>query len=705
MAQQFTITARFDANGAIRSIARTDKQLKKLKQSSDSVGKAASMIVGAFAAMRLGGGLVEATDEVQNLRNRLMALGESSVEATATLSQLRNVANETRSAFGSTANLFTRLKLSTQELGVSQNELLGFTKSLNQAVVLSGASAKESEAAIIQLSQGMASGTLRGDELRSVLEQLPKVADVIATGLGATRGELRQLGIDGKISAEAVLGAFKVAESSLDDQFSKTTATMGQSLEVLKNNMIETADVMLNQSGAMAALGKAVLWTAEQFKELVIQYKFWMSEATDEVKQIQAQERALAGLGRMLTSYKKELKKLEGFKVVTPEVTNRIAFLRGELAKLKKEASETNKAVTLDAPLTTQQSADLAKEKALFTQVYAKALSDAKGPQEKFTQQQKALNKLLGEGKITQGEYTALIERYKETIDRLERGSVGPQQRRIQALIDENNVRRESITFGKIEGEILRRKLELGDGEAAMTDAQVEALRKELTVRRDLILLEENKESDAVALAAENKEMATRAELLEKQADGWGGVTDAFAGFAEEANNVRAASAAVVDSIANNMTNAIVKFATTGKASMKEFATAMLADIARIIAQLLVVNALSSLGGGGLAGLLGVGAPAGTRASGGPVNRNKSYLVGEQGPEMFTPSDNGTVTANDKLVGASAAAAAPPQVNVSVVNVQDPAMVSDAISDGGSDDAIINVMARNPEAIRSILQG
>ena len=101
---------------------------------------------------------------------------------------MQGIANATRSDFEATSELYARLANSSKELGVGQEQLLKFTKILNQAIVLSGASAEEAAGGIRQLAQGMASGTLRGDELNSVMENFPKVADIIAQGLGVTRG-------------------------------------------------------------------------------------------------------------------------------------------------------------------------------------------------------------------------------------------------------------------------------------------------------------------------------------------------------------------------------------------------------------------------------------------------------------------------------------------------------------------------------------
>ncbi len=201
-------------------------------------------------------------DTYTNLQNRLRLVTNGVNELTVVTQELFNISNQTRSSYESTAELFSRVALSVKELGVSQQETLDFTKSLNQAVILSGANTAEASAGIIQLAQGMASGTLRGDELRSVLEQLPAVADVIAKGLGVTRGELRQMGADGQITAEMILKAFRDARVELDEKFGTTIPTIGQSFTVLQNKITEMIGKFDTASGISAEFAKAILWVS-----------------------------------------------------------------------------------------------------------------------------------------------------------------------------------------------------------------------------------------------------------------------------------------------------------------------------------------------------------------------------------------------------------------------------------------------------------
>lgn len=213
--------------------------------------------LGAYLSARE---LVRLLDTYTNLQNRLRATGLEAQNLGAVYRSLLDVSNSTRQSLEGTVETYSRLANSAKDLGLSQQELIDFTKSLNQAIALSGASAGEAQAGMIQLAQGLASGVLRGDELNSVLEQLPTVADVIAKQLNVTRGELRQMGQDGKISADIIFDAFKNARTELEERFAKSVPTIGQSFQVLQNNVVDLVGKFDEATGASELLSKAIMF-------------------------------------------------------------------------------------------------------------------------------------------------------------------------------------------------------------------------------------------------------------------------------------------------------------------------------------------------------------------------------------------------------------------------------------------------------------
>ena len=222
-------------------------------------------LIGGTAALRQ---LVSLADTFTDIQNRLRTVTDGTEQLTAATQGLFAIANRTRSSFEATAEVFARVGLAARDLGVSQQTLLQFTESLNQAVILSGASATEAQAGLIQLSQGLASGALRGDELNSVLEQLPVVADVISDSLGVTRGQLRKMGQEGKITAQIVLEAFAAAREELATRFGESIPTVSQSLTVLRNNFIGFIGEADQANGVTRLLSQRILGLAENLDTL-----------------------------------------------------------------------------------------------------------------------------------------------------------------------------------------------------------------------------------------------------------------------------------------------------------------------------------------------------------------------------------------------------------------------------------------------------
>ena len=162
-----------------------------------------------FSAGLVLAGPIKLANDYVILENKLKGVGYEGENLNNTLQTLHKVSNDTRSSLSSNIALYSKLTANTKELGVSQEELIDFTTNLNKVIGISGATATEADAGILQLSQGMASGRLQGQELASVLTNLPTVADRIATSMGKSRGQLRALGAEGKITAKEVLKALK----------------------------------------------------------------------------------------------------------------------------------------------------------------------------------------------------------------------------------------------------------------------------------------------------------------------------------------------------------------------------------------------------------------------------------------------------------------------------------------------------------------
>ena len=206
--------------------------------------------------------ILQAADAYTTLENKLRTVTDSSRQLAAVQAELFKIANETRAPVADTATSFQRFDMAMKELGASQRETLDLTKTLNQAIQLSGATTSEAQSGMIQLAQAFGAGKLQGDEFRSIMENLPVVADILAKQLKVTRGELKDMATDGKITAEVMRAAFASARVEIGERFAKSVPTLAQSMSVLNNNFVAYVGQVDKATGATSLLSQGVLGIA-----------------------------------------------------------------------------------------------------------------------------------------------------------------------------------------------------------------------------------------------------------------------------------------------------------------------------------------------------------------------------------------------------------------------------------------------------------
>jgi trimeric autotransporter adhesin len=251
-----------------RTLARTGGEMDALSTRSRAVqeaqsGAARAMDQLARAAVALGAGLtvgtlIEYADGWKSVESRLKLVTNGAAELRAAQEQLFDVAQRTRQSFDATAETFARFARSTQGMGASNGDILRVVETINQAVAISGGPAASAEAALFQLGQAMASGALRGDELNSVLEQTPRLAEAIATGMGRSTGELRSMAEQGKLTSDAVLRSLLNQGAAVNREFGQITPTVASSMTMLRNAVQKYVGETDQAWGATRALAGGV---------------------------------------------------------------------------------------------------------------------------------------------------------------------------------------------------------------------------------------------------------------------------------------------------------------------------------------------------------------------------------------------------------------------------------------------------------------
>ncbi|KDN13823.1 hypothetical protein BGI40_01745 [Snodgrassella communis] len=228
----------------------------KLDTAAVKVQRLAVAMLGIGSVKQLSG----IADEWTTVNNRLKLVIDSTAELTQVRSQLIASANKTGQSLGTVAELYNKLAMSQNQIGISGSKLLKLTDTINKAMVIGGGSAESQAAALVQLSQAFASGALRGEELNSVLEQAPGLAQTIAKGLGVTVGQLRTLAAEGKLTSEAVANAILKQSTAVDAQFGKMDKTIGQSVTTLKNQVMTFVGALNETTGASQKAGAVLEW-------------------------------------------------------------------------------------------------------------------------------------------------------------------------------------------------------------------------------------------------------------------------------------------------------------------------------------------------------------------------------------------------------------------------------------------------------------
>lgn len=196
--------------------------------------KAAIATLGLGAAIKQ---VVSINDEYARITGRLKLVTSGTEQLAKVQESLFQVAQRTGVAYEETANLYAKVAKNAEALGLSQQQLLDFTEVTNQAIQVSGASAMEAAGGVRQLGQALASGALRGDEFNSLAENMPRLRDAIADGLGISIGELRKFAAEGKLTAEVVTQALLSQAATIKSEFAQLPRTVGRATQELENEV------------------------------------------------------------------------------------------------------------------------------------------------------------------------------------------------------------------------------------------------------------------------------------------------------------------------------------------------------------------------------------------------------------------------------------------------------------------------------------
>lgn len=248
-----------NAQGRVKHFTdTTTKQLNNIERSMNSLNRVSANLfkagIAGFGVNQLKG----FADGYTEIQNKLRLVESASISSSKGLNNVFDIALKTNQSINATSGVYQRFAQNAETLKISQAQIASLTETVSKAVAVSGASAGAADAALTQFGQALGSGILRGDEFNSVMEQTPALAKAIATGLGVTTGELRNMAKEGKLTMDVLVPALERAKESVDDQFNTRILTISAAFENLNTSTVKWIGELDKSTGASEAFAKAI---------------------------------------------------------------------------------------------------------------------------------------------------------------------------------------------------------------------------------------------------------------------------------------------------------------------------------------------------------------------------------------------------------------------------------------------------------------
>ncbi|HBW7868838.1 TPA: tape measure protein [Klebsiella pneumoniae] len=215
------------------SVNRTERSIGSMERTMSSLSGVAKGLLAALSVQQVAS-YADAWTEPNNKVANSVRTGETQAEV---MQRIFDVSQATQSSLNGTATLYARLERGTRTYNTSAEDLTRLTTIINQGFAVSGATAQEAENAIIQLSQGIASGVLRGEEFNSVSEQGSRLMVALADSMGVSIGQLRAMAAQGQLTTDVVVKGLLSQGDAIGKEFANTTVSIAKGLQVAGNNV------------------------------------------------------------------------------------------------------------------------------------------------------------------------------------------------------------------------------------------------------------------------------------------------------------------------------------------------------------------------------------------------------------------------------------------------------------------------------------
>lgn len=696
-----------DVSGLLKAQGKANKSLDSIGNSATNAAKKMdelqtniNRVAGAIAASLVvdwGKAFLVAADNMSQLNARIERLTGSAATASQTMQNLMRISSATGGSLQDTAKLWETLSTALRDTGATNGQIIQLTETLQKIGRIGGSSSEEMANALRQFGQSISSGTVRAEEFNSILEQMPELARQIAVGMGVSIGELRQLMLDGKLTAEDALNAIQKQTGSVNAEFEKLPRTLSQANTALTNSFLSMIDSVNQATGASTGLVAVIDSMTAALDRLVgkaISADAQISDLNSTAEMFTRRARTWSWLG--LDGWEAQNKALAG-------LSNKAAMLVGDLAAVSK-ASQTA-ANTKPIEIKTTASATGSKAKG--------GKSAAQKEAEQYAKAQESVNQKLDElrqkAELSAGSVGELSRAQAVLNAQQSLGNTATQEQLLlagqlagkawdnaNALREQAKAERERTEaankFSTIQGKTsktagldsqyqkdiadIQQYAQLYPQKIGEAEAARAAIEQQYRDQRNAAMWEEWAQQNAATQAA-----AAAFDSLGSVASN--ALTGIVTGSMSANDALRSVGLTALNSVVNTFvqmgiewvksaimgqtaTTAAVAASTTaqaaGIATTTATSTAAAAATTAAWTPAAIMSSVASFGGAvaiGLGAMAGILALSGKRKNGGPVSAGGMYQVGEGGmPEIYQastgkqymiPGDNGRVISNKEM--------------------------------------------------------
>lgn len=282
-------------NARIRQLREEAQAVDRLQSGYESIGRLQTLMGRVFGGFGIGlatAAFTRGLDDVTTYNNRLRLVASSQENANRLFDENVQIAIRSRSELGAVVEAYGRIARSTKDLGLSQRDVLGITEAVTKSFRISGASIQEASATAIQFGQALSSDRLGGDELRSIMEQGPRLSQAIVDGINLLNktdpsvlpkklrdemqatgrislGQLRAVAKEGLLTSNVVARAVMSQQDAINAEFKRVTPTIAESFVVMKTQWLSFLNAFNKGTGVANMIAGAIMFVGSNLQTII----------------------------------------------------------------------------------------------------------------------------------------------------------------------------------------------------------------------------------------------------------------------------------------------------------------------------------------------------------------------------------------------------------------------------------------------------